>query len=153
MLAIIAATVIPQTAAAISAAKEAALLRNLKILRLQIDLYKVEHGGKGPHLDEDDNLATANFVARLTGRTDPSGKLNETGGCGPYLKGFPANVFAETAAAQVIQFDGTPDRQSGWYYHTTSNTIYANVGEEHLPFNYGGADLVGTDIKTLIATP
>jgi len=105
------------------------------------------------HEDEDDNLATANFVARLTGRTDPSGKLNETGGCGPYLKGFPANVFAETAAAQVIQFDGTPDRQSGWYYHTTSNTIYANVGEEHLPFNYGGADLVGTDIKTLIATP
>ena len=71
-----------------------------------------------------------NFVARMTGRTNPSGKLNTSGQCGPYLTDWPSNPFVKGAAAQTIQFhsNAAPPRLSmtGWYYSLTTGILYAN---------------------------
>ncbi|MHC4180002.1 MAG: type II secretion system protein, partial [Planctomycetota bacterium] len=50
ILGILAAVVVPQFMDAGDDAKEVALVASLARMRTQIDLYKHQHGGNGPHL-------------------------------------------------------------------------------------------------------
>ena len=130
IVAILAMVVIPEWADTTDDAREAALATDLQTARRQIQLYRSEHSGRRPELDEAGLSDAANFVVRMTGRTDQSGALNSAGNCGPYLTDWPSNPFVQGAAAQTIQFHSNvaPPRHgmTGWYYSLTTGMLYAN---------------------------
>ncbi len=131
LLAILAAIVVPRIIDAQDEARESALETDIQMMRRQILVYKVQHGGNGPHLDAASNLDKANLSARLTGRTNPDGKINPNGSHGPYMTNWPTNPFIpsrETAGAVLFGTETTPPRNSasGWYYNTDTCVISAN---------------------------
>jgi len=81
-------------------------------------------------LNDSGAMDTNSFVARMTGRTDPSGKINPAGTCGPYLLKWPANPFCQEAVATEVIFGilSIPPRNgtAGWYYNTNTCLISAN---------------------------
>jgi general secretion pathway protein G len=129
ILGILAAIVIPQFTQASNDARESALSSDLQTLRSQIELYKVQHLERLPSIDENNALDTANFGARMTGRTDNDGALNAAGLLGPYLQKAPTNPFV---AANGDQFSfGTAavspgDDTTGWYFNTDTGAVWPN---------------------------
>jgi prepilin-type N-terminal cleavage/methylation domain-containing protein len=139
LLAIVSAITIPRFVDASDDARETAIETDIQMMRRQIMVYVAQHTGKGPHLDENGNLDKANLAARLTGRTDPEGKLGATGLYGPYMAEWPTNPFiasADNAAAVTFGTDTSPPRDdsTGWYYNTDTCIISANSST-------GGAEL------------
>jgi general secretion pathway protein G len=138
VLAILAVIVVPQIMSASGEARESALRTDLTMLRRQIDIYRLQHGQRGPHLDENGQLDTAGFIARLAGRTDSDGKLNANGVCGPYVTEWPTNPFGSEAVAGDVAFakPSPPLRngKTGWYYSTITCIISPNsaTGAEDL---------------------
>lgn len=124
ILGILAAIVIPQFTEASNDARESALASDLQTLRSQLELYKVQHLEKYPDLDALGVLDTANFIARLTGRTDLDSALNAAGVFGPYLHQFPTNPFVP-ANADLVEFGvGAPGGGNfGWYWNTDTGKI------------------------------
>ena len=143
MLAILAAIAVPHMMDASEDARESALETDLQMLRRQIQMYRMQHGDRGPHLDANGKLDTANFVARLTGRTRPDGTLDASGTCGPYMKTWPTNPFCSEAVAGLIKFgtDQKPPRTggSGWYYNTKTCIISPNSKTGAKQFDPGGS--------------
>ena len=131
LLAILAAMVVPRLVDATQDARETALETDLQMMRRQIIVYKAQHLGRGPHLDAEGKLDEANLPVRLTKRTNPDGRINPSGSCGPYMAEWPTNPFissAETAVTVVFGTETTPPRNSasGWYYNTTTCVISPN---------------------------
>ncbi len=131
LLAILAAMVVPRLIDAQDDARESAIETDIQMMRRQILVYKVQHGGNGPHLDAEGKLDTANLSARLTERTNPDGKSTPNGSCGPYMATWPTNPFLSPAeAAGTVGFgtETTPPRDSasGWYYNTDTCVISPN---------------------------
>jgi len=130
ILAILAMIVIPKWGEAADDARESALATDLQAARRQIQLYTLQHNNHRPEFNEGGSIDTANFVARMTGRTDSSGKLNPSGQYEPYLNDWPSNPFVESADAQKIQFHSNeaPPRHglTGWYYSLTTGILYSN---------------------------
>ena len=85
ILGIIAMLVAPKLGTASDEARESALATDVNTIRSQIRLYVTQHASRLPHVDELGNVDSANFIKRLTGRTDVDGKLNPAGQMGPYL--------------------------------------------------------------------
>ncbi len=146
LLAILAAMIVPHIVNAQDDARESAIETDIQMMRRQILVYKVHHGGNGPHLDADGNLDKTNFQARLTGRTNPDGKITPNGTCGPYMVDWPTNPFitsAGTAGTVLFGTETTPPRNStsSWYYNTNTCVISANSakGGEKLDPNPDGA--------------
>lgn len=140
ILAILAMAAIPKLVDASNDTRETALATDLQAARTQIQLYRSRHRGRGPEFNESGATDPANFVARMTSRTDLNGALNPAGEFGPYLPLWPSNPFVEGAAAQAIQFDSNarPPRHgaTGWYYSLTTGMLYPNSttgGEEFDP--------------------
>ncbi|OPX22916.1 MAG: hypothetical protein B1H04_04350 [Planctomycetales bacterium 4484_123] len=134
ILGILAAIVIPQFTEASNDARESALVSDLQTVRSQIELYKVQHLEKLPHLNENGQADTSNFKNRLTGRTDQDGKINSNGAFGPYLQKFPTNPFASTNADGVNFGTADPapgDGTSGWYFNTSTGKFSANDSTAH----------------------
>ena len=133
MLAILAMIVVPQFAISQDEARDAALSTDLKAIRRQIELYRLQHGGRGPEENENGQFDTANFVNRLIGRTTPQGAIDPNGECGPYLPIWPSNPFCEAAVAEQVKFgktNGPPrDGTSGWYFDILLRQIYPNSTE------------------------
>ena len=129
MLAIVAMIVVPRIGSASNDARNSALETDLKTIWRQIELYKAEHGERGPHLDENGAVLGATFVLRLVSRTDPSGKVNPAGVCGPYLPEWPTNPFAVPGTG--IKFGANPkaprDDSSAWYVCTVDGTFHVNT--------------------------
>ena len=130
ILGIVAMVVIPRVGTATSDARENSLQTDLFSLRNQVEMYKAQHNGQPPHLDENGTADTANMVARMTGKTDSSGKINASGTLGPYVFEWPANPFISGSAAKAVVF-GTAynpprDNTAGWYYCTDTNIISAD---------------------------
>jgi len=128
ILGILAAIVIPQFTEASNDARESALASDLQTVRSQLELYKVQHLEKYPDVDEAGAADTANFIARLTGKTDQDGKINAAGAFGPYLQKFPSNPFV-TANANLVTFgvaDPAPGAGNGWYFNTSTGKFSAN---------------------------
>ena len=130
ILAILAMIVIPKWDEATDDARESALAADLQTARRQIQLYTAQHNDRRPEFNESGSVDTANFIARMTGRTDLSGKLNPSGQCGPYLTDWPANPYLSGDSAKLIQFHSNykPPRHAltGWYYSLTTGILYAN---------------------------
>jgi general secretion pathway protein G len=113
MIAIVAVIVIPQFSDASDEARESALAKDLRMVRQQIELFKLQHGGLLPGQDGE------NIVEQLTGRTDVNGNVKADGAFGPYMRIFPTNPFTGTDTVQ----SGTSlpgGGNCGWNYNTTT---------------------------------
>ena len=85
IMAVLAATIIPQFSSSTKDARESSQKFNLQSLRTQVELYKVQHNGNYP--------AGANNLEQLTKATDSAGAVSTTGQVdgthpfGPYVQG------------------------------------------------------------------
>jgi general secretion pathway protein G len=125
IMAVLAATIIPQFSSSTQDAKESQLKFNVHTLRSQIELYRVHHLGSYPAI-------TAGELPQLTGETDALGNVN--GGAsdpttypyGPYVDGeLPKNPFNDLNTV-VAGTGAAGDGSSGWQYDVNSGGIWPN---------------------------
>lgn len=120
ILGILAAVVIPQFADASNDAKYAALVEDLRIIRGQLEHYKLEHMGSYPS-------PLGQFANKLTQKTNPDGTTGGTPTLGPYLDRIPDNPF--TTGSQTNQVTSSPpDPAKAWWYNPTTGEFRANDG-------------------------
>ena len=93
LVAVLAATVIPQFASSTEDAKRSALEHNLRLLRSQVQAYEAQHFGDYPEI-------RSGALPQLTGATNMYGELGTPGDehpYGPYLDGaLPVNPFDQS---------------------------------------------------------
>ena len=150
ILGILAVVVIPKYADTAAETREAALTEDLQSVQRQIDRYKVDHSGRGPHQGANGSLDAANFVRRLTGRTDIYGSPVATGKYGPYLPTMPDNPFITSAKLAPLVTVGSGlaprDGTTGWFFDVVSQKIAPNSKDGALgdfPVK-GGTSVSGT---------
>ncbi|HZZ71166.1 MAG TPA: type II secretion system protein [Pirellulales bacterium] len=127
IMAVLAATIIPQFSSSATDAKNSSLAFNLHTLRSQIELYKLHHNGAVPTI-------TSGALPQLTLYTDASGGTNATADTthvyGPYVQGkLPTNPLNNSNS--VIATAAFPPTASttdgGWLYNETSGQIAPNA--------------------------
>jgi general secretion pathway protein G len=128
IMAVLAATIIPQFSSSTSDAKQSALKFNLHTIRSQIEMYKIHHLGTAPTL--------AAFADQMT---KPSNVNGSTTGAnlifGPYFQGkLPANPFngsSELVAVATRGKDatGVVAGGAGWQYDETNGGFFPNNSE------------------------
>jgi prepilin-type N-terminal cleavage/methylation domain-containing protein len=114
IMAVLAATIIPQFSSTTDDAKASQLIYNMHTLRSQIELYKIHHGGYPP-LDD--------FETQMTTATTASGAAG--GPYGPYFDEVPKNPFNDKA--NLVAGDGSAvpaGTDNGWQYDATSGGIW-----------------------------
>lgn len=118
ILGILAAIVVPQFTEASSDAQLNAMTSNLRVIRGQIELYKLQHNSTYP----DD----ATFATLMTQKTNADGTTTGTPTLGPYLQRVPNNPFtnANTVGTGVV---GSSD----WFYDKTTGNFKANDTNGH----------------------
>jgi general secretion pathway protein G len=121
IMAILAATIIPQFTDSTKDAKSSTAVFNLHTLRSQIELYRAQHAG----------LAPTGTLVELTQSTNESGTAGSgaTFPFGPYIREVPANPFTNSKAVKVITT--TPAASTdvtagggGWIYNATTGGIW-----------------------------
>ena len=125
ILGVLAAIVIPQFSTATSEAHLNTLLGNLQTLRLQIELYKVQHYDLLPGQDSfGDDVTEAEFLAALTNDAK----------YGAYVSKIPENLFISAAAGRVAITcvkDGAADAApignegTGWWFNAANGDFRA----------------------------
>lgn len=121
IMAVLAATIIPQFTASTKDAQESTAVFNLQGLRSQIELYKAQHSGTPP--------AT---LDKLTNRSNASGTTGTDAATypfGPYMLRLPENPFNNKNAVDAITTyppSAVGATTAGWLYHSTSGNIYIN---------------------------
>jgi len=124
ILAVLAATVIPQFTDSTTDAKKSSVLFNLHTLRSQIQLYRAHHEGAVPGTD----------LNELTIATDADGTAG--GPFGPYLSKIPVNNFTNSSTIKVVTADPVTadfNDTDGWLYNATTGEIWINyedLGDE-----------------------
>jgi prepilin-type N-terminal cleavage/methylation domain-containing protein len=114
IMAVLAATIIPQFTDSQKDARESTALFNLNTLRSQIELYKAQHGGAVP-------------AAGLTGLTTVTQYNNKD--FGPYMVSIPENPISgkkdvkAAAGNTVVVGDVTANDAGGWIYAAGSGEI------------------------------
>lgn len=124
IMAVLAATVIPQFASSTSDAKESTAKFNMHSLRSQIELYRIHHGAY-PNL-------TANSLPQMLDKTDAAGTISATGAFGPYLDAIPPNPYDNSNLVYPAASDPpttTTTEAKGWQYHKESGGIWPNNPE------------------------
>lgn len=125
IMAVLAATIVPQFSSSTTDAKKSALEYNLRAIRSQLETYKAQH------LDEYPKLAT--LVDQLTKATDRYGDPDAADTpYGPYLIGdLPANPF--NGSSQIVAGDGSAvvAGGAGWQYDEATGGFYANNPEAY----------------------
>ena len=128
IMAVLAATIIPQFSSSTTDAKDSALMFNLHTIRSQIEMYKMHHGGSFP--------ALATFADQMTKPTNSSGAT--TGDnliYGPYFQGeVPANPFNDSNALVAVAAAGVVPTAvvaggAGWQYDESTGGYYPNNSE------------------------
>jgi len=127
IMAILAATIIPQFTDSTSDAKASTTKFNLHTLRSQIELYKTQHNGVVP----------SGTLVELTKSTDIDGAQG-TGAnypYGPYIRQLPDNPFNNSAAVTVITNDpavaGDVTGNGGWLYNATTGGIWIHHADHY----------------------
>jgi prepilin-type N-terminal cleavage/methylation domain-containing protein len=129
IMAVLAATIIPQFSTSAKDARESNLKFNLQSLRTQVELYKLQHGGSYP--------TGANNLEQLTKATDAAGAVSLTGlpdathPLGPYVSGgLPAQPFSglKTVTLDTGTAGTTPTATAapggGWIYRASTGEIW-----------------------------
>jgi general secretion pathway protein G len=127
IMAVLAATIIPQFSASTEDAKVSSLKFNVHTLRNQVELYKVHHFGSVP-------VITSGGLPQLTSATNADGVVG-TGSAypfGPYLVGgIPMNPFNNSNT--VVQATTVPPTAvvgtAGWQYDAATGRIWANTAD------------------------
>ncbi|MDA7951515.1 MAG: type II secretion system GspH family protein [Pirellulaceae bacterium] len=122
IMAVLAATILPQFSNSTKDAKESTSKFNLRTLRGQVELYRANHDGVLP----------GNAWAELTSKTDISGSIGTgaTHTFGPYLHSIPENPFSGKATVKVItndppaSSDVTADNEGGWLWNATTGGLW-----------------------------
>jgi general secretion pathway protein G len=120
IMAILAATIIPQFTDSTKDAKSSTVQFNLHTLRSQIQLYRTQHNG----------LAPTGTLAELMTTTDTSGATGSGASFpyGPYLREVPLNPFNNSKAVKVITTDpavaADVTGSGGWLYNATTGGIW-----------------------------
>ena len=124
IMAVLAATIIPQFTNSTKDARESSARFNLHTLRSTLEMYKLHHGGVAP--------TGANDLDQLTSATDGTGTIGTAGTSfpyGPYLQtAMPANPF--TGSNKVTLFTGTGlptasgASDAGWLYRKATGEIW-----------------------------
>ena len=119
IMAILAATIIPQFTDSTKDAKTSTAKMNIATLRAQIQLYRTQHTGLNP---------SATLI-ELTKTTDINGDYSTTGPTyvyGPYLRQIPVNPFTNSATVTTVASDLTaaPAGTGGWIYNPTTGNIW-----------------------------
>lgn len=132
ILTILAMAVAPKFISASNDARQSTLRSSLQTVRQQIEVYKTQHGSNAPNVNESGGADTANFVARMIGKTDSSGLINANGKCGPYLRVWPKNPYCAANISQSIEFGKSAtspmDGTTGWFFSTSTLILYGNAG-------------------------
>jgi prepilin-type N-terminal cleavage/methylation domain-containing protein len=130
VVAIMAATVLPQFTAANDDALEAALRQDLKLLRSQIELYKFQHKGNYPGKG---SIYPEDFLNALLLSSDAVGKTGAitTKSFGPYFIGqLPPNPYSGGHKVRIVDdvASAVPDDDpvEGWIYNPSTGKIKAN---------------------------
>jgi len=129
IMAVLAATIIPQFASSTTDAQDSSLNFNLHSMRSQIEMYKIQHLGKYPTL--------AKFADQLTKATNISGGTTGDTPYGPYITGeIPNNPFNGSSALVAVATAGaTPTAVvaggAGWQYDETTGAIWPNNAEAY----------------------
>ncbi len=124
IMAVLAATIIPQFSQSTDDAKESSLKFNLHTIRSQIEMYKIHHLNTVPAFDT--------FVNQMTKATNASGVVGGTNSIyGPYIQGeLPNNPFTGTNTIKKVTAEPTSgDGSSGWLYNETTGGFYPNNAE------------------------
>lgn len=114
IMAVLAATIIPQFTDSQKDARESTALFNLNTLRSQIELYKAQHGGALPNASLTD----------LTSTTTYGGKS-----FAPYMVTIPENPVSGSTAVKaaagstVVVGDVTAGDTGGWIYSSASGEV------------------------------
>lgn len=123
IMAVLAATIIPQFSDSSKDAKISTVKFNLSTLRSQVEIYKSQHDGRMPGDD----------LAELTIKTNVKGTTATSDGAlvyGPYIQKLPLNPFTnsslvkEIAASPAVAGDVTST--DGWLYHKASGGLWIN---------------------------
>lgn len=129
IMAVLAATIIPQFSSSTTDAKTSSLKFNLHTIRSQIEMYKIHHGNVAP--------LRATFAEQMTKPTDAKGSTEGTTATliyGPYIQGeVPANPFNNNNALAEYKTTtdptGVADETSGWQYNETTGGFFPNNSE------------------------
>ena len=123
ILGILAAIVIPQFTEASTEAKTSSLRIDLKTIRSQIELYKIQHNDGLPGVDNTlGHTGGAGFIAALTGQTNIAGEVGTD--YGPYVQQIPTNQFIDLA---TVEINGTLGGSShGWNFNTGTGAFHAD---------------------------
>ncbi len=113
ILGILAAIVVPQFTNASTDARNSSLSSTLATLRVQIQIYRMQHGDTLPDLTKGWDC--------LTHKTDRAGNIDPPAGptFGPYLQTIPVNPLTGAAVPQVA--DGTAFVPAADYVYDFSN--------------------------------
>jgi prepilin-type N-terminal cleavage/methylation domain-containing protein len=116
IMAVLAATIIPQFNSSTKDAQVSTALFNLQSLRSQIELYKAQHAGQPP-----------TELLKLTVKTNADHSETGTPPFGPYLLRLPDNPFnnldtVAAAGADPPSADGT----TGWLYMASTGKVWIN---------------------------
>jgi prepilin-type N-terminal cleavage/methylation domain-containing protein len=120
IMAVLAATIIPQFSDSTKDAKISTVEFNLHTLRSQIELYKSQHDGKVPGA----------ALAELTSKTDLDGAIGTTVlfPFGPYIREIPNNPFTNSKAVTSISNSpaesGDVTGSGGWLYNPDTGEIW-----------------------------
>ena len=123
IMAILAATVIPQFTSSSDDARNNTALFNVHTLRSQVQLYKSEHRGDVPTLD-----GTENELPELLAQTDEYGTIG-AGSLGPYLEITPNNPYTGSNKFRATATDDPPvisgsGTDAGWLYHEATGKLW-----------------------------
>lgn len=130
IMAVLAATIIPQFSSSTKDAKMSNLKFNLHTIKSQLEMYKEHHLSKYP------TAATSEeFQNRMTQKTKQDGTVdNVAGAYGPYIEGtIPMNPFNNSNAVVIVTGDTEPAAATGstdgWQYNPTHGWFYPNNTE------------------------
>ena len=121
IMAVLAATIIPQFSASTKDAEDSQINFNLHTLRSQIELYKIQHQGAYPPI--------TNNLEKLTIKTNADHTTTGTPVLGPYIVEIPANqrTGAKTVTASTT---GTERTGGGWLYDAITGKVWADGAAE-----------------------
>lgn len=128
IMAVLAATVIPQFASTTEDAKLSALEYNVKVMREQAQIYQAHHLGDLPTIRD-------NSLPQLTGATNVHGEIGASGDdypLGPYVnEALPVNPFDESNKVTAVAVRGQKPTRAvgslgGWQYDESNGAVWPN---------------------------
>ena len=124
ILAVLAATIIPQFSSSAEDAKLSTLAFNLNTLRGQIQLYKLDHNGSLPVIASDD-------LPQLYSNTNAAGTIGTSAAYpfGPYvMNGIPENPLNNSAfvKASATWPPAAATTDGGWFYNPSTGQVAPN---------------------------